>query len=163
MSRSERNARIGIGAGLLALMLFPSGCASDSTNVCEDEGNCSHGGDRTFIDGCQHNANLLQSQAHAAGCTREYNVYFSCAAELAALDACLARATDKSACAALDDEERRCAPPSDGGADAGSVPLACTASRECEARCFLDQVENVCAPRVDELSAFVTCATTCPP
>jgi hypothetical protein len=43
------------------------------------------------------------------------------------------------------------------------VPPACTAARDCQARCYLTSVSNICAPRVDEIEAVSGCAATCPP
>jgi hypothetical protein len=49
------------------------------------------------------------------------------------------------------------------GVDAGpTVPIACSAGRDCEARCYLTLVADVCAPKVNELDAVVKCSSACP-
>jgi hypothetical protein len=50
----------------------------------------------------------------------------------------------------------------DAGADAGPPPT-CTAAGDCQAHCYLENVANVCVPRVDEIQAITACASSCPP
>jgi hypothetical protein len=155
------------------------GCETDSHAVCENVGDCEKGGDSVYIASCKHEANLLEANADSTGCGRKYNLYVSCQSnaftchgatasfpgcddERLALDHCLDVANAATACAELTRRTSLCAANRDGGADAG-VPVACTASRDCEARCFLNQVSDVCAPALDELSRFVACADACPP
>lgn len=181
-SHSHRSVRL---AALLATLTV--GCTSDPESVCEDVGNCAQGGDSEWIQRCTTEAQSLANESEKMGCRSLYDDYYSCAssnftcqgatprfpgcdARLAALNRCLASAEAKSACAALSAKTTACGAsgPSnaDGGLEAGTspgVPPACTANRDCEAQCFLQEVSNVCKPRIDELSSFVTCAESCPP
>ena len=119
--------------------------------------------------------------AAKTGCSSAYEAYYSCAdssfscrgatstfpgcdESLAALDRCLGAATSNTACVALTMAQTGCTggPAPDAGVDGGPPP-ACTAARDCQARCYLNQVANVCAPRVDELENVTTCAASCPP
>lgn len=159
------------------------GCQSHADAVCQDKGDCSQGGDNDWITRCQDEAKLLEHQANSTHCGKEYDRYFACAddkfvchgntasfpgcdAKRAALETCLAR-DRKSPCAVLAARQAECsAAEADGGADpdAGdAVGPGCDLQRQCEARCFLDSAANTCGPRVDELSAFSTCAQSCPP
>jgi hypothetical protein len=169
--------------------LVGAACNSHSDNVCQNIGNCSYGGSDDFITACQDEAKALRSEASGSGCGPAFDAYYACAdsnyscrgatavfpgcdGDLAALDSCLAAATTDTSCAALTAAQVACgsATAPDAGAstagDAGAgngPPPACTAARDCQARCFLDSVANVCAPRVDEIEAVTTCAFSCPP
>lgn len=159
-------------------------CNSHADNVCEDIGNCSQGGLSSWIDGCKTEAQALNDEADDAGCGPAFDNYYSCADSnyqcqgatalfpgcddlLTALDVCLETATAATSCARLLQAEKACSPPGpDGGSapDAGvpaQPPPACTALRDCEAGCFLG-VKDVCAPQVNELQSFATCAAQCP-
>jgi hypothetical protein len=212
---------------LTALVL--TGCPTNQSAVCQSIGDCSQGGSSDWVNACQNEANLLQTEAQTDGCGTEYDDYYSCAesnftctgttasfpgceVKLSSLDSCINTAEAQTSCAALTAAEATCgAPPPDAGAqvtpvgetsdagdagiagDAGSdagtfgdagaadaapppvtaldagadggpeVPIACTAQRDCEARCYLDIVADVCAPQVNELDEFSTCASACPP
>ncbi len=160
----------------LAASLMGLACGSHSDNVCEDIGNCSQRGDNDWIDTCQSNANALGSEAADAGCGAAFNQYYACADsnyscqgataafpgcddKLGALDACIAAATASTSCVALQMAESACTTvaPSPG------PPPACTTTRDCQARCYLDHVPDACAPQVDELEDVVTCSDACPP
>jgi hypothetical protein len=164
----------------VAAVLWLVGCSSHEDSVCQNVGDCARSGDSTWIRSCQDEAKSLRHEASDAGCGSKFNDYFACADsnyvclgalpqfphcddELTALDACLESAAAKTSCAKLQAQEADCgAPAQDAGDDAG-IPPACTMARDCQAQCFLAQVTNVCAPRVDELSNFTTCAASCPP
>ena len=173
---------------LLLPLLLAAACGSSSDEVCQAIGNCSQGGSNDWITACQGEAKALQSEASDAGCAAAFDAYFSCAQSAyscrgataafpgcddrhAALDACLTAATRGTSCAALVAAEASCASPPDGGADAGSspgdvtgtgLPPACTASRDCQAHCYLGAVANACAPGVGELEAISACTHACP-
>ena len=164
-------------------------CNANSDSVCENVGDCSQGGSDDFITACQDEAKALRTEASMNGCGPAFDAYYACAdssyscrgatavfpgcdGDLAALDSCLAAATRNTSCAALTAAQATCgtATAPDAGAstaaDAGAgngPPPACTAARDCQARCFLTSVTNVCAPRVDELESTTTCAMSCPP
>jgi hypothetical protein len=163
------------------LSLIGVACASHSDNVCQDIGDCSHGGSTTWISNCQGEANALGSEAADAGCGSPFEQYYGCADSnyscqgatatfpgcdqaLSALDACIGTATMNTSCAGLEAAEEACGDST--GPDAGTgaqPPPACTAARDCQARCYLGAVANACAPRVDELENAVSCASSCPP
>ena len=174
---------MGLPLALLGVLVLGLGCASKTDEVCEDVGDCSHGGSNDWIGACQAEAKLLQTEAAAVGCGAAFDTYFSCAEDAytctgatatfpgcddrhAALDTCLATASAGTSCAALAAAEASCAGASpDGGVNAAAgtgLPPACTASRDCQARCYLDHVANACAPGVDELETVSGCAATCP-
>ena len=218
-------AAAALAAGALAALLL-TGCPSNQSAVCQSVGDCSQGGSSDWVNACQNEANLLQTEAQTDDCGTEYDDYYSCAesnftctgttasfpgcdAKLEALDSCINMAEAKTSCAALTAAEATCgappvdaaapavpassatdagdagdaggdasapvnagaadaAPPPSAGPDAGGdagaeVPIACTAQRDCEARCYLDIVADVCAPQVDELDEFYTCASACTP
>ena len=161
------------------LGLAGAACNSHPDNVCQNVGDCSYGGNDDFITACQDEAKALRSEASGNGCGPAFDAYYACAdsnyscrgstavfpgcdRDLAALDSCLAAATMSTACAALTAAQIACGGSAAPDAGAGPPP-ACTAARDCQARCFLDTVGNVCAPRVDELEAVTTCALSCPP
>jgi hypothetical protein len=170
------------GFFVVLLSALLAACSSHSDAVCQDVGDCAHGGDTSWITRCQTEANALGAEAADAGCSTDFNGYYACddskyscqgATALfpgcddsrAALDACLAAATAGSACVRLTSKEAVCASPGagpDAGTDGGLAP-ACTSARDCETLCYLDAVADVCAPRVDELQQVTTCAASCPP
>ncbi len=158
-----------------------SACASHTDNVCQDIGDCSYGGNTNWISNCQGEAKALGSEAASDGCSAAFDQYYACAdssyscqgatatfpgcgQSLAAMDTCIGAATSSSACAMLQAAEGACgAPaPADGGSAAWPPP-ACTAARDCQARCYLGAVAVACAPRVDELQNVLTCSSSCPP
>jgi len=161
---------------LVAAALIGPACSSHSDQVCQDIGDCSQRGDNGWIDTCQANADALGAEAAGAGCQAAFDQYYACADanyacqgatatfpgcddKLAALDACIAAATAGTSCVALQAAEAACTtvPASPG------PPAACTTTRDCQARCYLDRVASACAPRIDELQEVVACGEACPP
>jgi hypothetical protein len=167
-------------ASLLTLVGALVACGSHEDNVCQNAGNCAQGGSNDWIQRCQDEARRLRSEAVAGGCGVAFDDYYACAdsnytchgatpeypgcdGKLASLDACLQNATASTSCATLQALQTACVPnAADAGSEAG-LPPACTLARDCQAQCYIAQVSNICAPRVDELSNFVTCAASCPP
>jgi len=167
----------------LGLAIAAAACSSHRDNVCQAIGDCSRGGDNDWIASCEAEARALGTEAAAIGCSSVFSAYYSCADssyscqgatatfpgcddELAALDQCIAAATTSTTCAMLAAAQVDCGMSADGGAGAGpdgGAPLACTAARDCQARCYLTSVSNICAPRVDEIESVTACAATCPP
>jgi hypothetical protein len=155
-----------------------AGCASHQENVCQDIGDCSQGGSNDWITACKDEANALQDEANGAGCGSDFNGYFGCAdssytchgatalfpgCDIArqTLEACLTAATAGTSCAALDTAQAACGappPPPDPGT---GLPPACTLARDCQARCYLVNVTDPCAPRVNELDALAACTASC--
>jgi hypothetical protein len=157
-----------------ALLLVVS-CASHQDNVCEDIGDCTQGGASPFIQSCKDEAKALEGESRKAGCEAPFDGYYACAdtnfacvgatstfhgcdRALKALDDCLGAVTASTSCAALASQQGSCTMPP----DAGGPPVACTLGRDCEAHCYLVNVSDVCAARVDELDAFQKCASSCP-
>jgi len=183
MSPSERRSlrirAVVLALAALGVLASAIACGSDRDNVCESIGNCEQGGSSDWIDGCKSEAKLLDNEAYLAGCGTALGDYYGCAhdnfechgatssfpgceAKLAAVNDCLTKATTQTACAELRARTASCTP-MDGGADAApAVAPACTASRDCQARCFLDNVKSACAPALEELATFATCASMCP-
>jgi hypothetical protein len=163
----------------LVALIAAAGCNSHADNVCQDIGDCSQGGSSDWIASCQAEAKDLENDSvSSATCGAELDTYFSCADSnytchgatalfpgcadhLTALDACLASATANTSCVRLEMAEVSCtaAPPDATGA---GTPPACTAARDCQAACYLKNVADVCAPRIDEIQSVTTCASTCP-
>jgi hypothetical protein len=192
MSPSESVICRALRLRLLIPLLLAAACGSTADEVCQDIGDCSQGGSTSWITACQSEAKVLGAEAADGGCGATFDSYFSCARSAyscrgatatfpgcddrhAALDACLAAATRGTSCAALVAAEASCASSSshggDAGVDAGSgtggitgtaLPPACTASRDCQAHCYLSAVANACAPGVDELEAISACTGACP-
>ncbi|HEX4352389.1 MAG TPA: hypothetical protein VHZ95_05730 [Polyangiales bacterium] len=172
-----------LGWMLIAATLF--GCESHSDLVCENSGACSQGGDSDWIDGCKREVQILESEAKAAQCHGQFDRYYACADdhytcrgdtasfptcddEKSALEHCLADHDSDSACGMLAARRSSCAPAANGGEandeDAGTgLSSACDLNRQCQARCFLDNAQSVCAPSIDELTAFSDCAERCLP
>jgi hypothetical protein len=168
---------------LLGAAVCATGCSSHADAVCENTAACSQGGDSDWIARCQDEAKILKAQANSYDCRALYDSYYACADEhyechgattsfpscdaaSDALAACLASAGAESACGQLDARNAACTAAADGGeagGDAGAVPTACNLNRECQARCFLDNAANTCAPSGAELAAYSDCAAVCPP
>jgi hypothetical protein len=164
---------------LLGLTVAGLACSSHQDSVCQNIGDCSYRGDNDWIASCQAEAKALGSEAAAIGCSSAFDQYYACAdssyscrgatatfpgcdGALTALDDCIAAGTSSTACAMLSSAEAACAAAAGGGAD-GGLPAACTAARDCQARCYLTSVSDVCAPRVDEIQNVTACASGCPP
>jgi hypothetical protein len=159
----------------LPALLALAGCNSHADSVCSDVGNCAHGGDYVFIQGCQAQAQDLAAEATAGGCGALYDDYYACAdasydcvgitptfagceGQRAALQSCLGAAEATNACGMLTTALAAC------GADAGAGPLPgapCSAGGVCEAHCYLTSLADVCAPSPAELGAFSQCAAQC--
>jgi hypothetical protein len=171
--------RLGSASLLLAsITLVAVACNTNADDVCENVGACSQGGSSEWVKSCQDEAKSLRDAAGASGCRAPYDTYYRCANDnfdcvgatatfpgcdgaRMTLDACLTNASANNACGELARKTRSCAT-----ADASAAPApatACTSSRECAARCFLDGVADACAPRPDELEAVGSCVGTCPP
>jgi hypothetical protein len=160
-------------------------CESHSDLVCENTAYCSQGGDSDWIAGCKHEVQILESEAKAAKCQAQFDRYYVCADdhytcrgdktsfptcddEKSALERCLSERDGDSACGMLAARRASCSPAADGGEasddDAGvDLAPACDLNRQCQARCFLDSIQSVCAPSIDELTAFSDCAERCLP
>jgi hypothetical protein len=176
-------------APVLPLALAALACGSTIDDVCTDVGDCAQGGSSSWIDACESESSALQQESDSAGCKQQFDDYYACAkasfqchgataafpgcdGALDALDRCLALSTSSTSCSRLQAAETRCAGDAGGDAladaegDAGApppvLPAACTATRDCEAACYLAQVGDVCAPRIDELEAFQSCSASCP-
>jgi hypothetical protein len=173
-----------LATSAILLGLAVIGCNSNQDDVCENVGACTQGGSSDWITSCDDEAKSLRDEASSAGCSSLFDDYYSCAvssftckgitasfpgcdAQRAALENCLSAGEAKTACKELTTKTTACAAVSaDGGApDTGTLGLApaCTVSRDCQARCYLDHVNNPCAPALDELSNVTTCASSCPP
>jgi hypothetical protein len=169
-------------ASLVLLGLVLTACGSKQDDVCENVGACTQGGSSDWIASCEDEAKSLHDEANATGCGGPFDDYYGCAesnftckgmtasfpgcdAQRAILDQCLNLATSKTSCAELTRKSSACIlSKPDGGVEAGpGVPAACTASRDCLARCYLDHVSNPCAPAVDELEQVSSCSSSCPP
>jgi hypothetical protein len=153
---------------------------TDAEWVCELVDECAQGGSNVWLQSCDAQALELQQQATLSGCAHPYGVYYACARssfacqgitplfpscdeKRATLESCLAAATAQSACASYDAKLAAC-PGGSGRSPPGSPILAaCSLNAQCQARCYLNSVANVCAPGLGELGAFSQCAQTCPP
>ena len=158
---------------LLAALLL-AGCDSDSDKACQDVTNCSHGGSDDWVTACRDQNDELSDEAEAVGCQAAFDAYFTCAndhfechgnqssfpgceAKLEAYSTCLATKEAGTACVALETKLAEC----DGADTSDDVPTPCTASGDCSARCYLDELANVCTPTAAELAAFADCASHC--
>ena len=158
------------------------GCDSHADTVCESVADCERGGDSEWLTACQDESKTLLKEAGALGCERAFNDYYSCAndnfrcdgatakfpgceGKRTALDQCFAQAQGKTSCAELSEATSACSSSSAGagGAESESPAPACTPTRDCDARCYLDNVGKACAPDVAELSAVSSCSAACPP
>jgi hypothetical protein len=170
--------RASISASVSLTLALLSACASDIDGVCENVGACAQGGSNDWIQSCMDDAADLETEAAQIGCGAALDEYYGCAssafdcrgatpiirgceARRAALDDCFDRAEQSTSCAELERKTRACAQSSSTSSSAVRPP--CTATADCEARCFLDRTSDPCAPTVKELDAFTACASTCPP
>jgi hypothetical protein len=164
--------------------LSPFGCSSNQDDVCENVGACTQGGSSDWITSCKDEAKSLRDESSSAGCLGLFDDYYGCAAssftckgitasfpgcdaQRTALETCLGTGEAKTSCKELTAKTTACAAASaDGGAPDGStldLAPACTVNRDCQARCYLDQVHDPCAPALDELSGVAACSNSCPP
>jgi hypothetical protein len=156
-----------------------AGCSSHEDNVCEDIGDCAQGGTSSWISSCQSQAKALRSETVLIGCRAEFDAYFACADsayschgataefpgcadDLTALDTCFTNATSKTSCTQLEGMETACSVLPPNAVTGAGTPVACTTARDCQAICYVTNVSNVCAPRVDEIEKLTACAATCP-
>jgi hypothetical protein len=168
-----RVARVHVA--LVVVLVLAASCASHTDNVCEDIGDCAHGGDSTFVANCKAEAKVLRAELVTYGCDSEFDEYYACAdatfqcqgatptfacnAGLMALDTCIQMYGTSTGCSALATRQATCTtPPASSG-----PPVACTLARDCEAQCVLSGASDVCAPRPDELDAIRACTSACPP
>jgi hypothetical protein len=167
------------GVALAAFVL--AGCDSDADRACTHVGNCSHGGSDDWITACQDQNDELTDEAQVVGCRHELDAYFECASDnfrcegnqssfppctprLDAYSACLAAHASGTACFELESALAKCdgaSPPSTEDGDVNGVVEPCTASGDCSAHCYLENLANVCAPEANELAAFANCASHC--
>jgi hypothetical protein len=166
------------------LCLAGAACSSNQDDVCENVGACAQGGSSDWIASCKDEAKRLRDEASTNGCLGLFDAYYDCAASSftckgitasfpgcetprAPLETCLGAAEAKTSCKELTAKTTACAAASAdaGPADGGTLGLApaCTVSRDCQARCYLDHVINPCAPLLDELSGVAACSNSCPP
>jgi hypothetical protein len=139
-------------------------CDTKNEAVCNDVGDCSHGGSTDWVEQCKANAAALDTESHNSGCGDLFDSYYECAkskytcsgnvasfpgCDRSALDTCLTKARAGTACANL---SNTC------GGDGGT----CTVGQDCQARCYLDIVKNPCAPSADELDGVSVCSAACP-
>jgi hypothetical protein len=165
---------------LAVLGVSIAACNTNADDVCENVAACSQGGSSEWVQSCQDEAKSLRAAAGASGCGDPYDGYYRCANDnfacvgatasfpgcdgyRMALDACLTAASATNACGELATKEKPCATMDASTAPALAPASACTARRECAARCYLDSVADVCAPRPGELEAAGSCASMCPP
>ncbi len=188
MSRYELVSEVVVKvAGALGTLLIAAAsvvaCDSHADTVCQLVADCERGGDSEWTQRCQDEETTLSREAEADGCKSQFDRYYKCAddhfsctgaassfmacdSRRAELDACLAATQAATSCAKLAATISACAvdvAAGGAGADASSAPESCSAARDCEARCFLDQVANACAPAVADLDALRGCVESCPP
>jgi hypothetical protein len=177
------SARLGFVSRLPTLVLLlcaalASGCDSHADTVCENVGDCEQGGDSEWIAACQDEAQKLSAEADALGCNKAFDAYYdcadahyrchgatatfpNCAEQRSALESCLSDSKGKNACDQL--LERKAACETATSKDDALPPEACTLTRDCTARCYLDQVGDACTPSATELERAEACSTSCPP
>jgi hypothetical protein len=161
---------------VLFITLIAAGCSTHAQSVCQDISYC-----RTLNTdqerACEMNAKQLAKEASSSGCSSQYDAYFACADDRydcqgnvptftgcemarADLDSCLAAGRADNACGALADSVNACG----GGSppDPSTPPAACTAADVCSARCYLDNVPDVCLPQPTQLTQAAQCSQQCP-
>lgn len=155
----------------LVALLVVGACASAPDDVCESIAACEAGGDTEQVQACQDEADLSERVAGATGCGASFERYFACAQasftcrgnvasfpgcddERKALDDCFASGAAGNACGELATRTAACGP--------AVAPEACTATRECAARCYLTAVADPCVPTPRELVDSAACAQRCP-
>jgi len=154
----------------LLFFLLLAGCGSDAQTYCENVGDCSNKGSSDWIAACNDETSALDTEAENAGCATQFDAYFSCTrqsftcdgitsdfpgCDRSALDACIANAQSSTSCAELAKATSAC-----GATDAGAT--SCDATRDCNARCYLQNVANPCAPTPAEIEAVTACGASCP-
>jgi len=158
----------------LALLLLLCACESDEQSYCDNVGDCSNKGSSDWIASCNDETSALETEAHAVGCGPQVDAYYACTNEnftcdgitssfpgcdddRAALDACIAAAQSGTACDELTQATSACP-----GAQPDAGAASCDASRDCQARCYLDNVPSPCAPTAAQIQAVTSCASACP-
>jgi hypothetical protein len=168
--------RVRLAASIVLAVLLAAACNTKADDVCENVAACENGGSSEQVQACQDEAKTLEAEAEAGGCGAAYSDYYACADDAftctgatasfpgcegrrAALDDCLAKSSAQNACGELARRTAGCH--ADGGLPS-VVPAACTATRACAARCYLQATSDPCAPRPDELETSATCTARCP-
>src|SRR5262249_9569340 len=160
---------------LLLVPLISAGCSTHAQSVCQQIGYC-----RTYTTDqertCEADVKALAAEASSSGCSPQYDTYFACADDhydcqgntptfngcdsaRATLDDCLANGRALNACGELDNALAACGagtPP-----DPFLPPAACGATEVCSARCYLDNVPDVCFPQPIQLSRATQCSQQC--
>ena len=161
---------------VFALALAAAACDSHAASVCQDIGYCTTQSDDQ-VSACKSEARQLSAEASRSSCDKAYADYFQCAddkyvcdgntpgfpgceAMRATLALCLVRGRANNACGELANRLAAC-PAADGGSPP-DVPQPCTDPGVCGARCYLDQVADVCAPTPRDLADYQRCAASCP-
>lgn len=162
---------------LLLVPLISAGCSTHAQSVCEKISYC-----RTLTTDqehtCEADVKTLAAEASSSGCSPQYEAYFTCADDRydcdanvptfngcegarIALDECLANGRAANSCGGLATALAACGdgtPP-----DPSAPPIPCGATEVCSARCYLDNVTDVCLPQPIQLSRAAQCAQQCPP
>lgn len=162
---------------LILASLLLSACVSDEDNYCQNIADCTYGGSADWVTACQQNVSGALTEAAQINCTTQFDAYYACTSNnfqcngntssfpgcdsaFAVLNACIAMAEsqpDSGAtwCARLALATAQCT-------DASAPNEGCSAARDCEAQCFLTNVQNPCAPDINGLDAYTQCAASCP-
>jgi hypothetical protein len=166
---------------ILFLLLASAGCATHAESVCEHIANCTTQS-LEQLHTCQVQVKQLAAEASASGCSSQYESYFACADDRyecrgniptfdgcersrSALDSCLEGARANNSCGQLASKLARCPSPSSTDPSAPpdpAPPAACGAAELCAARCYLDNVTDVCLPQPGQLAQAFRCGQLCP-
>ncbi len=161
---------------ILLLALALAACSTHAESVCQDIGYCTTlTSDQEHA--CETEVKELAVEASASGCSSQYDAYFACAddryscqgnvptfngCEMARekLDSCLALGRANNACGELSDRVAQCG----GGTspDPSMPPVPCGAAEVCSARCYLNNVPDVCFPQAIQIAHAAQCAQQCP-
>ena len=153
-------------------------CDTHADSVCQDIGYCRSLSDDQ-VQTCKSDAKQLAAEARGSGCSAQYDSYFACAddkydckgnvptftgCEIArtALDECLANGRAHNACGELESRLAQCPGNVNGTPDPSIPPAPCGAAEVCSARCYLDDVRDVCRPLPVQLTEAEQCAQRCP-
>lgn len=149
---------------IAVVLLLAAACDTKTEEVCENVGDCAHGGSADWVEQCKAAGGALETESKSSGCGDLFDGYYDCAkdrlscsagvatfpgCDRAALDDCLTKARNGTACADL-------------GSHCGNGGLGtCNASQSCKTRCYLDIVRNACAPTPEELDGVAACSASC--
>ena len=147
---------------VVAILALVAACHTTNETLCDDVGDCAHGGSDDWVAQCKASATALETEAkNSAGCGDLHDAYYDCAkdrytctagvasfpgCDRTALDACLTQARNGTACADL---------------GAHCTGIACSTAQSCHTRCFLNVVKNACAPTEEELDGVAVCSASC--